>query len=210
MRVVASSEYAAHLSARGGELPLEGRKLFEALKFSYPDIVQELIVGSDGGAPATVIRVADQLRVTQVRVLHVAHKGRRLALLTIEDATEVFCLKAALDTSEYAALVIDARGRVLAFNKPAVWLVRRRGSRRRCGAVAVAVGCAGQRWWEPGTDRQAQDAHRDRSANLSGHEFCDFVGGRGGAHFHRVVSTGRQGRHGRSVCDRARPWSRAL
>ena len=32
---------------------------------------------------------------------------------------------------------------------------------------------AGQRWWEPGTDGAAQDAYRDRSAHLSGHEFRD-------------------------------------
>jgi PAS domain-containing protein len=147
-RIVASSEFAiAYL--RAGETPLEGRDLFEAMQFSYPDVVLELIAGSDGGAPLTVIRVEDQLRVTQVRVLHVAHKGRRLALLTIEDATEEFCLKAALDTSEYAALVIDARGRVLAFNKPAVGLF---------GAAEIGVDAgrllaqpdAGLRWWEPG------------------------------------------------------------
>jgi len=148
LRVVASSDHAS-IYLRAGELPLEGRPLFEALKFSYPDIVQELIVGSDGGAPATVIRVGEQLRVTQIRVLHVAHKGRRLALLTIEDATEVFCLKAALDTSEYAALVIDARGLVLAFNKPAGGLF----SGAEVGTDAaqlLAQPDAPARWWEPG------------------------------------------------------------
>jgi PAS domain-containing protein len=148
LRVVASSEHAG-IYLRVGELPLEGRPLFEALKFSYPDIVQELIVGSDGGAPATVIRVGEQLRVTQIRVLHVAHKGRRLALLTIEDATEVFCLKAALDTAEYAAFVIDARGLVLAFNKPAGGLF----GGAEVGADAeklLAQPDAPSRWWEPG------------------------------------------------------------
>jgi hypothetical protein len=147
-RIVASSDFAVtYLGA--GEMPLEGRDLFEALQFSYPDIVHELIAGSDGGAPLTVIRLQEQLRVTQVRVLHVAHKGRRLALLTIEDATEVFCLKAALDTSEYASLVIDARGRVLAFNKPAVGLF----SGAEVGVDAaqlLAQPDAGLRWWEPG------------------------------------------------------------
>jgi len=148
IRIVASSELAVgYLHA--GEMPLEGRNLFEALKFSYPDIVQELIVGSDGGAPLTVIRIADQLHVTQIRVLHIAHKGRRLALLTIEDATEVFCLKAALDTSEYAAFVIDARGRVLAFNKPAGGLF----AGAEVGADAAMLlpqPEPGPRWWEPG------------------------------------------------------------
>ena len=175
MRVVASSEYAT-IYLRAGELPLEGRLLFEALKFSYPDIVQELIVGSDGGAPATVIRVGEQLRVTQIRVLHVAHKGRRLALLTIEDATEVFCLKAALDTSEYAAFVIDARGLVLAFNKPAGGLFGGRRSGRGRRAAAGPAGCAAA-LVGTGPDRQTKNAHRDRSENLSGDQLRHFVGG---------------------------------
>jgi PAS domain-containing protein len=148
LRVVACSEFAT-IYLRAGEMPLEGRPLFEALRVSYPDVLHELIVGSDGGAPLTVIRISEQLRVTQVRVLHVAHKGRRLALLTIEDATEVFCLKAALDTSEYAALVIDARGLVLAFNKPAGALF----GGAEVGADAaqlLAQPEAGARWWEPG------------------------------------------------------------
>jgi PAS domain-containing protein len=148
VRIVASSEFA-NIYLRAGEMPLEGRNLFEAMKFSYPDIVGELITGSDGGAPLTVVRIADQLRVTQVRVLHIAHKGRRLALLTIEDATEVFCLKAALDTSEYAALVIDARGLVLAFNKPAGALFA--GAEVGANAAALLVQPdAALRWWEPG------------------------------------------------------------
>jgi len=46
-------------------MPLEGRHLFKALCFSYPDTIHELIVGSDGAAPLAVIRVADQVRVTQ-------------------------------------------------------------------------------------------------------------------------------------------------
>lgn len=146
LRVVACSDFAsAYLG--GGEMSLEGRNLFKALCFSYPDIVHELIVGSDGAAPLTVIRVADQLRVIQVRVLHVVHKGHRLALLTIEDGTEVFCLKAALDTSEYAALVIDAQGRLLAFNKPARWLF----AGAEVGADAAQfLSQSSQRWWEPG------------------------------------------------------------
>jgi hypothetical protein len=148
LRVVASSDLAGPYLG-GGEMPLEGRNLFKALCFSYPDIVHELIVGSDGAAPTTVIRVADQLRVTQVRVLHVVHKAHRLALLTIEDRTEVFCLRAALDTSEYAALVIDAQGRLLAFNKPATWLL----AGAEVGADAAQLLSqpnSSQRWWEPG------------------------------------------------------------
>ncbi len=148
LQIAASSDFAiAYLQS--GETPLEGRNLFEAVRFTYPDVVQELIVGPDGEEPSTIIRVADQLRLTHLRVLHVAHKGQRLALLTIEDATEVFCLKAALDTSEYAALVIDGRGRVLAFNKPAMWLF----GGAKVGADATGLlskSNGGQVWWEPG------------------------------------------------------------
>lgn len=148
LRVVASSEFAITYF-RAGEMPLEGRNLFEALRFSYPDVIHELIVGSDGAAPLTVIRVADELRVTQARVLHVAHKGRRLALLTIEDSTEIFFLRAALDTSEYASLVVDARGRILAFNRLAGGLF----GRVEIGmdaAQLLSQPNAGLRWWEPG------------------------------------------------------------
>jgi len=148
MQVVAASEFAVTY-LKDGEVSLEGRKLFEALKFSYPDIIHELITGSGGGSPMTALRVADQLRLTQVRVLHVAHKGRRLALLTIEDATEIFCLRAALDTSEYAALVVDARGRVLAFNK----LIAGLFGRVEVGMDAAQLlpqPAAGLRMWEPG------------------------------------------------------------
>lgn len=121
MRIVACSDFAAaYLEAEAGSL--EGRKLFEAAQFSYPDVISSLIAGSGLDDPSTVIRVAGQLRLTQVRALQVVHKGRRMSLLTIEDRTEIYCLRAALDTSEYAALVVDSRGRVLAFNKLAVGL----------------------------------------------------------------------------------------
>ena len=148
MQIVASSDSAAEYVLPGGS-PLPGRKLFEALQFSYPDLVQEGILGAGGRVTMTVIRVAEQLRLTKVRALQVAHKGRRMALLTIEDATEIFCLRAALDASDYAALVVDSRGRVLTFNKLAVGLL---------GAVEVGMDAAkllsqtagGKQLWDPG------------------------------------------------------------
>jgi PAS domain-containing protein len=148
LRVAACSEAAIDYLG-SGEMPLAGRKVFEVLELSYPDVVQDLIVGADGDAPWTVIRVSNRPRYTQVRVLHVAHKDSRLALVTIEDATEAFYLRSALDASEYAALVIDARGRVLAFNKLAAGLF---------GAMELGMDAArlfaapesAQRWWESG------------------------------------------------------------
>ncbi|HUI60844.1 MAG TPA: hypothetical protein VLX90_11500 [Steroidobacteraceae bacterium] len=148
LRVVTASG-AATLYLRAGEAPLEGRNLFEILQFSYPDIILELVAGADGGAPVTVVHIAGQMRVTQVRVLHVAHKGRRLALLTIEDGTEIFCLKAALDTAEYASVVIDGGGHVLSFNRPAGALFAGAEVGADAAGLLPQTG-TGLRWWEPG------------------------------------------------------------
>ena len=148
LRVVACSQSAQeYLSC--GDSPLEGRSLSDAVQFSYPDIVQELIVGSDGEAPATVLRIGEQVRVTQLRVLHLAHHGRRLALVSIDDRTESFCVKAALDTSEYAAVVLDARRHVLALNKPAAGLFPGAQVGMEAEQLLEAP-AAGLPWWEPG------------------------------------------------------------
>ena len=79
MRVVAASEFAATY-LKDGEVPLEGRNLFEVLNFSYPDVIHELITGSGGGSGLWPCSESQTRRrfLTQVRVLHVAHKGRRL------------------------------------------------------------------------------------------------------------------------------------
>jgi hypothetical protein len=148
MRVVAFSQSAVTY-LRAADTPLEGQGLFEAVHFSYPEVIQELIVGSDGEAPATVLRVGEQMRVTRLRVLHVAHRGRRLALVSVEDATESFCLKAALDTAEYATVVLDTQRRVLALNKPAAGLF----AGAHVGVEAeqlLPAASAGLPWWEPG------------------------------------------------------------
>jgi PAS domain-containing protein len=148
MRVVACSESAVRY-LRAEDNPLEGRELTDVVRFSYPDIIEELIVGTDGEAPATVLRLGEQVRVTQLRVLHVAHKGRRLALLSIDDRTEAFCVKAALDTSEYAAVVLDARARVLALNKPAAGLFAGAQIGMEAARLLPDSG-SGLPWWEPG------------------------------------------------------------
>jgi PAS domain-containing protein len=146
--VVAASESAeTYLHPKDGIL--EGRSLFEVLKFSYPDVVQELITGADGEAPSTVIRIGEDLQLTRVRVLHVMHKQRRLALLTIEDGTEIFCVRSALDSSEYAAVVVGPKGRVLAFNKLVIGLLGSAEVGMEAGTL-LPQSDPGLRWWEPG------------------------------------------------------------
>jgi hypothetical protein len=93
LRIVGCSD-AARTYLRSGEVSPEGRNLFEVARFSFVDLVQELIAGAIGTASLTAIHVADEVRLTQVRVLQVVHKKRRLVLLTLEDVTEAFCLRA--------------------------------------------------------------------------------------------------------------------
>jgi len=148
LRVVCASELATQAFC-GADTPIAGLNLFEAIRLSYPETVQELILGEDGLVPHAVVRAGGELRVTRIRVHHLAQRGRRFALVLIEDATEAFAVKAALDAAEHAALIVDGRGQVLAFNRPAVGLF-----------VGVAIGinasslvaqsAAGGPWWHPG------------------------------------------------------------
>ena len=129
-------------------LPPAGRRLFDAIRFSYPEIVQELIAGAGGVARPTILHAGEQLKVTEVRIEHLAQRGRRLALVIIEDRTENFCLNAALDVADYAALIVNSRSEVLAFNRAASGLF----TGTRIGADASQLlGQSGavRNWWEP-------------------------------------------------------------
>jgi len=128
---------------------LIGRGLFEALHFSYPELVHELVSGAGGVARACMLRLGGRLQVSEVRVQHLAQKGRRLALVLVLDATESFCVQAALDGAEHAAIVVDASGRVLAWNKPATALLP---AAQRDTEIARLLPDAPteSRWWDPG------------------------------------------------------------
>jgi hypothetical protein len=95
---------------------VEGNDLYRVIRFSYPEVMQQLIGGFGGTAPLTMIHVGDQVRVTDVSVQHVSQRGRRFALLLITDATDAFIRRAALEAADQATLIVDARGRVLGFN----------------------------------------------------------------------------------------------
>jgi PAS domain-containing protein len=146
----ASAVATAKWGARGGALT--GREFFEVVPFSYPEAIQALISGRDGVEPLCMVRLGGQLRATEVRVQHVAQDGRRLALVTVSDMTEAFCVRAALDAAEHAALVVSVSGRVLALNRPAraVFPEARAGSEV---SKLVPDAGAGAAWWDPGMSR---------------------------------------------------------
>jgi PAS domain-containing protein len=149
--ILCASATAVGTWAVGGGA-ITGRGFFEVVRFSYPEAIEALISGRDGVEPLSMVHTAGQLRATEVRVRHIAQDGRRLALVTVSDTTEAFCVAAALDAVEQAALVVDATGRVLALNKPAqaVFPEAKAG-----GEVAKLVPEAGLgvAWWNPGITR---------------------------------------------------------
>jgi len=145
LNILCASEEASTFCAT--ELT-NGRSLFEAIRFTYPDVIQELITQAGGVTPLSMIRVGDQLRATEIRVQHTAQKGRRFALLVIQDRTEEFTVKAALDLTGQAALVIDSHDRIVMFNKPARALFA--GIHKDISAASVlSLSGMPARWWEP-------------------------------------------------------------
>jgi PAS domain-containing protein len=147
LQVIYASELVRSEFADGRQ-DLAGSTLVEAVQFTYPEMVQALIGGAGGVAPLATVRVGGRLRVCEVRVQHVAQRGRRFALVILQDRTPEFCLKAALDAAGQAALVVDAGGKVLAFNKPAQGLFA--GTRIDADAAQLlAAPDAAARWWEP-------------------------------------------------------------
>lgn len=146
MNIVCASKHAAKL---GAAEPANGRSLFETIRFSYPDEVQELIARAGGVAPLSMIKVADRLRATEVYVQHLAQKGRRYALVVIRDQTEEFTVRAALDVTEQAMMAISPDARILAFNKPARALFTAIAEQADAARLLSITGMP-ERWWEPG------------------------------------------------------------
>jgi len=141
---------ASHRAARfHDQESAGGRPLFEVIRFSYPEMVQEAIAGSGGVVPLSMIKVGDRLRASEVQVRHLTQTGRRFCLIVIHDKTEEFTAHAALDVSGQAMLVIDAQGRLLSFNKPAqaLFAALDKGSD---AAKTLSLGGMPPRWWEPG------------------------------------------------------------
>jgi PAS domain-containing protein len=146
-QVVAESTELARLT--GGGASAAGRKLAGVVELYYPEIVEELISGTGGEAAHVVLRRGGEIRLVRIRVRHIPYKGRRLALILLEEMTDAFAARAALDAAEQAIVVLDAQDRVLTFNRPARALF----SAARVGADAptlLAQPDAPPRWWEPG------------------------------------------------------------
>jgi hypothetical protein len=146
LHVIRSSARAHEVSSSS---PSQHRSLLDTIRFSYPDVIQQLIAGEGGVSPLSMIHVGDRLLATEVRVQHTAHRGRRLALVTIEDKSEHFILRATLDVIGQAALVIDSNGRIVEFNKPSLALFTGLQKNTEAANLLSLAGMP-ERWWVPG------------------------------------------------------------
>jgi hypothetical protein len=147
MQVVCASHTVAPEFCKD-QSPAAGRGLCEAIDFSFPEVIQELVSGAGGVARLTVIRAGGRLRIADVRVQHMAQRGRRFAIAVLEDRTEAFCVKAALDVADHAALVLDGTGTVITYNKPALALFA--GTQTGANVSRLMSQPAGDtNWWEP-------------------------------------------------------------
>jgi hypothetical protein len=149
LQVICASEHVTPRFSQPGT-QLAGRRLFEAITFSYLDVVQALVAGPGGVADAGMIRVGDELRAAAVHVQHIQHKGHRLALVILVDATVQYCTQAALDAADHAALVLDSHGRILAFNQPARTLFAGAELGAALKLFSHADSASPAPWWKPG------------------------------------------------------------
>jgi PAS domain-containing protein len=119
LRVVAASASAARLLGQPADAVPQAA-LLELADFAYPDLIEELIATGDAAGPTlTPVRLGGGLRLLEVGLATVTHLRQRLILVTLVDASERHFARAALDATEAAVLVIDARGRVRAWNRAA-------------------------------------------------------------------------------------------
>jgi hypothetical protein len=146
----ASAVAVGKWGTRGGAIAARG--FFELLQFSYPEAIEALIRGRGGVEPLCMVHLGGQLLATEVRVQHLAQDGRRLALVTVSDTTEAFCVRAALDAAEHAALVVSAYGRVLVINRPARAVFPEAKTGSEISSLVPEAG-AGAAWWDPGMSR---------------------------------------------------------
>jgi PAS domain-containing protein len=146
LHIVCSSERAREFC---NTPPAQNRSLLETVRFSFPDMIQQLITADGGIAPLSMIHLGDRLLATEVRVRHTSQQGRRLTLVTIQDKTDEFTMRAALDVIGQAALIIDNNGRIIEFNKPSLALFAGLQKDTDAGSLLSLQGMQ-ERWWEPG------------------------------------------------------------
>jgi len=99
------------------------RPLFDIIRFSQRERIEQLLTRGSGVAWNTVYYVDGAGRVANVRCHTVEHEGGSYAFVVIEDVTEQHYLKASFDAIGDAVLVIAADQRLLYANRAAEQLL---------------------------------------------------------------------------------------
>jgi PAS domain-containing protein len=97
----------------------EGRVLFEALRFSDPGAVRELLRGGGGTLPLCSYAIGAETRVARLEAQRVSHSGWSYTLLRIEDLTELSFLHTAVAEMAEPVLVLGADARLRYANRAA-------------------------------------------------------------------------------------------
>lgn len=145
--VHASQSFISHLQV--SRKALRSGNLFDVVNFSYPEAVEGLINGGGGEVPFCVYRVGNETRIARVRAYSLMHEGIRCAYLSVEDFSETYYLRAALDAADYALLVIGAGDRILCFNKIAQGLFGEVAYGMEASRLLIRDGLL-DGWWRPG------------------------------------------------------------
>jgi len=146
--------------------------LFNLVRFSDPEAVEDLIRGQGGELPFAVYRVGQELRIAHVRVHSMQHAGFGFAHVSFTDLTDEHCLGVALGAIEHALVVLSGTQRVLYFNPAAKAVFT---------SLDIGVDASGHLqvvnlptgWWEVGVhnrrERQVQvNDHRYRAVCVAG------------------------------------------
>jgi len=176
----------------GGEESIVGRDFFQAIHFSYPEAVQQLINGAGGVERLSMVRLGDQLLATEVRVQHLAQRGRRFALSSSMTRRRLSA-GAALDVASMPpwSRILRARPGVQQAAR-ALFPGRSRAEVSRLLRNSTRDALVGS-----GAERPSQDARDGHAACIPAHHFVGAAAGGGcEAVRHRIPAGGAGGRGG--------------
>jgi len=126
--------------------------LTEAIRFSHPERVEQLLAKGSGVAWYTVYYAGSLGHVANIRCYSVDHEGAQYAHVIIEDVTEQHYLKAAFDAVPNGVVVISSEDKLLYANRVAEELF---GSLYFGTDVHTFLGNEklGRSWWQRPTAR---------------------------------------------------------
>ena len=118
--------------------------IFEAVEFSHPERIEQLIARGSGSAWGIIYYVENTARMANVRCHSVDHEGASYAYLVLEDVTEQHYLKAAFDAVPDPVVIVNGERNLLYANRAAEALF---------GNLYFGKKVA---WWPQLTDEPAQ------------------------------------------------------